>query len=394
MIEEELITSDVFDWNDEATEAVVVNQGGTSSGKTYAILQLLFKRAIEERDLVITVCGQDIPNLKVGALRDADNIVRDCKAFGQSIESFNKTDRVYRFINGSIIEFNSYDDAQDAKSGKRDYLFINEANGIPYAVYEQLALRTKKQVFIDYNPSEEFWVHEKILGGNNVRLIISDHRHNPFVPERIREKIEELKDKDPEMYKVYGRGMTGKIQGLVYTDWSIVDKVPVDAEMIGSGLDFGFSNDPTAYLEVYKYNGELYVDELIYEPGLTNDGIVERFKDYGVSRNQDIIADSSEPKSIREIQNGGYWGCSAVEKGPDSIRAGINILKRFKINITRRSVGLRKEIKSYKWKVDPITQNPLNVPIDFNNHSLDALRYVALMKLSMGAKRSGEINVW
>lgn len=379
LVSDTLKTSDVFLWNYECQKPVVVNQGGTSSGKTYSVLQVLFLRASNEPGSVITVVGQDIPNLKVGALRDAANIVESTPAISQVIESYNKSDRIYTFKNGSIIEFNSYDDEQDAKSGKRDYLFINEANGIPYPVYNQLALRTKKQVFIDYNPTEEFWVHENLLKEPDVQLFISDHRHNPYCPESIRNKIEGLRDKDMELFKVYARGLTGKIEGLIYRDWDIVESVPIDAEWVGSALDFGFSNDPTAFLDVYKYNQELYVDELIYQTGLTNQDICDEFGRLGVSMSKEILADSSEPKSIQEIRNGRY-NINPVEKGKDSIRVGINILKRFKINITRRSVGIKKEIKSYKWKVDKLGKMQ-NEPIDFMNHSLDALRYVALTYL-------------
>lgn len=375
-----LITSDVFEWNYECIKPIIVNQGGTSSGKTYSILQVLFCRAIEETNIVITVAGQDIPNLKVGAIRDAQGIVDGTPPFREQIESYNKTDRVYKFKNGSVIEFNSYDDEQDAKSGKRDYLFINEANGIRKAIYDQLALRTRKQVFIDYNPNEEFWVHEHLINEPTTQLFISDHRHNPFLPQAVHDKIEALKYKDPELFKVYGRGFTGKIEGVIFRDWHIVDDIPKDATFVGAGLDFGFTNDPTAFVAVYKQDGELWIDELIYETGLTNPEICQKLFHRGFDKNCEIVADSAEPKSIREIQSDGFYILPA-QKGPDSIRIGINILKRYRLNITKRSTGLRKEIKGYKYKVDKTTGKTLNEPVDFNNHALDALRYLALNKL-------------
>lgn len=389
MLSSKLQTTDVFAWNFNSSAPVTVNQGGTSSGKTYAILQVLFCKAIAQKDQVITVAGQDIPNLKVGALRDAADIVDKTPAFQQAIESFNKTDRVYKFTNGSVIEFNSYDDFQDAKSGKRDYLFVNEANGIPYVVYEQLALRTRKQIFIDYNPNEEFWVHEKILPEKSTQLFISDHRHNPFLPDVMRAKIEGLRDKDEELFKVYARGLTGKVEGLILRNFFEVDAIPVEATLIANGLDFGFTNDPTAFLQVFKQNGELWIDEIIYSTNLTNDMIARELKNNSVSG--EIVADSAEPKSIQEIMNEGFW-VTPAEKGKDSIRQSINILKRYKLNITRRSTGLRKEIRSYKWKVDK-GGKPLNEPIDFMNHSIDALRYVALNKLGHN-EGNGEINIW
>ena len=184
-------TSALYRQNFNSTRDIVVNQGGTSSGKTYAILQVLFAKAISET-CIITVVGQDIPNLKVGALRDAIDIHNGDDAIKQQVVFYNRSDRVFSFMNGSIMEFNSYDNDQDAKSGKRDYLFVNEANGIQYNIYEQLSLRTRKQVYIDYNPDTSFWVHDKIIPLPNTELIISDHRHNPFLSEKIREKIEAL----------------------------------------------------------------------------------------------------------------------------------------------------------------------------------------------------------
>lgn len=373
--------TDLYLANKNAEEDTVVDQGGTSSGKTYSIVQCLFAHAYEEAGVVCTIAGQDLPNLKVGAIRDADNIVSDSIALQALIKNHNKTENTYYFKNGSIIEFKAYQTPQDAKSGKRDYLFVNEANGITYEIFNELYLRTKKKTYLDYNPNSEFWVHDKLIGEPNVKLLISDHRHNPYVPEKIRDKIEALKYKDEELYKVYGRGLTGKIEGLIYRNWNIVDDIPEGATFIGNGLDFGFTNDPSAFLSVYKQNGELWIDERFYQTDLTNPQICEKLFENGVSSTSEIIADSSEPKSIREISSGGYF-ITPADKGPDSIRIGINILKRYKLNITRRSVGLRKEIKAYKYKVDKSTGKSLNVPVDFSNHALDALRYVALNKLS------------
>jgi phage terminase large subunit len=172
-------TSSLYRSNYNSKADIIVNQGGTSSGKTYAILQVLFSKAIADT-CTITVVGQDIPNLKVGALRDAIDIHNADEAIKQQVTFYNRSDRVFTFKNGSIIEFNSYDNEQDAKSGKRDYLFVNEANGIQYNIFEQLSLRTRKQVYIDYNPDTSFWVHDKIIPMPNAELIISDHRHNPF----------------------------------------------------------------------------------------------------------------------------------------------------------------------------------------------------------------------
>lgn len=376
-----LKTSVLFRQNYNATAAVVVNQGGTSSGKTYAIQQALFCIACREEKQVITVVGQDIPNLKAGALRDAQNIYNSLEHFTLMVKSFNKTDRVFEFHNGTLIEFKSYTDAQDAKSGKRDYLFVNEANGITWDVYIELALRTRKRIFIDYNPNTTFWVHDNLIGKPDVQLIISDHRHNPFITQTERKKIESLKNEDYELWKVYARGLTGKITGLVFDRWYICENIPESAKLIAAGLDFGFSNDQTGCIQVYMQNGELWIEELLYETGLTNTDIDKSLFEAGLSKKTELIADSAEPKSIEELKRLG-WNIKGAKKGPDSVKNSIDILRRYKLNITRNSINLRRELDRYKWKTDR-SGKPVNEPVDAWNHLIDPLRYIALGKLKV-----------
>jgi len=380
----------LFRKNYDSSAHIVVNQGGTSSGKTFSIVMVLFCLACEADKLVITVVGQDIPNLKAGALRDALNIYADWTALQSAIKNYNKTDRIFEFYNGSIIEFKSYENAQDAKSGKRDFLFVNEANGISWDVYTELALRTRGKIFIDYNPNIAFWVHDNLIGKPGVQLIISDHRHNPFLPIQMKEKIEALKDVDLELWRVYARGLTGKITGLVFDNWTVCENIPTDATLIGAGLDFGFTNDETAFVMVYKQNGELWIEEIIYATGLTNIDISHQLAAKGIHKNTGIIADCAEPKSIEELRRLG-WRISAAKKGPDSINNSIDILKRYHINITRNSINLRNELSRYKWKTDRNGRS-LNEPVDSWNHLIDALRYVALNKLKTGVK--GRRNSW
>lgn len=372
-------TSVIFERNYNTDAEVVVNQGGTSSGKTYSILQVLCLKAIEQPDQVISVVGQDVPNLKSGALRDMQSIVASSADIQSWIKGYNASDRIFTFHNGSIMEFKSYQDSQDAKSGKRDYFFLNEANGISFEIYSELAMRTKKKVYIDYNPNARFWVHEKLIGKEGTELIISDHRHNPFLPEIIRKKIEALRNEDEELWKVYARGMTGKIEGLIYRNWGTIGTIPHEAQLIGMGMDFGFTNDPTACVMVYRYNGELIIDEILYLKGYTNQDISHFFTHSGINKSVPIVADSAEPKSIEELRRMG-WRIEGANKGKDSILNGIDILKRFRINVTSRSANLIKELNAYKWKEKD--GNATNVPIDSFNHGMDALRYLALNKLA------------
>ena len=379
----ELFTVDerlyLYDLNINSDKRVLVNQGGTSSGKTYSIMQVLFELGYEEPNSIITVVGQDIPNLKVGAYRDAKTIMNSNDFVTDFYPTINEGERIIKCKNGSIIEFKSYADAQDAKSGKRDYLFVNEANGISYDIYWQLAIRTRKKVFIDYNPTARFWAHDELIGREGVELIVSYHKGNRFLSEEEHQRIESIAD--PELKRVYARGKTGKIEGLVLTNWDICESLPPEEEwkMSCFGLDFGFTNDPSALEQVVLAHGELWIDEKIYSTGLTNPEIAERAKEQGVSGQQQIVADCAEPKSIRELQGCGLW-VTASPKGADSIVSGLDILKRYKIHVTRHSLGILSNLRAYKWSKDK-DGNTTNKPEDKNNHGIDAIRYVVLEKL-------------
>lgn len=374
----------LFNANIDEDVRTYINQGGTSSGKTYTIMQVMIYFALVDAGSIITVAGQDLPNLKVGALRDMRTIISKsdwlCSQF-----SFNESGHFAKCNNGSIIEFKSYKDEQDAKNGKRDYLFINEANGVSYDIYWQLSIRTRKKVYIDYNPSERFWVHNEVKGRIGVKMIISDHRGNPFLSKEEHERIEGIEDK--ELWKVYARGLTGKLSGVIFPNFHIVDDMPPKDtwKLQGYGLDFGFTNDPTALTHNVLAHGELWTDLLIYDVGLTNPKIAEKAKERGLTRANQIVADSAEPKSIAELNNLGLW-CIPAVKGKDSVSVGIDILQRYKWNVTRRSIGLIDELQAYKWKKDRDGKETNN-PIDAFNHAIDATRYFALMKLNV--KRSG-----
>ena len=366
-------TSPVFLWNFTSLADVIINQGGTSSGKTYSILQVLFLLAIKTKDLVITVCGQDIPNLKRGAIRDAKTIVNNNMQIAQYVASYNGTDKIFFFTNGSIIEFTSYDDAQDAKNGKRDYLFINEANGVSYEIYHELQVRTRKQVFIDYNPNAAFWVHEKLVpliddptSSMKVVRFISNYTHNKFLDEVTIKRIEAMKS-DNNLWRVYGLGFTGKVKGLIFPKWQQVFDFPADANDVAFGLDFGFSESKCALVKCGVHDRNLIAKQLIYETELGNQELVDKIKALNIGK-APIFADSAEPKSISEIRKAGI-NIIAVNKGGDSVKYSINKINEYNgLNVI--GLDFLKEVSTYAYKN--------GLPIKQNDHLIDALRYYIL----------------
>ena len=378
MINSPFKISPIFEWNYRSTKQVVVNQGGTSSGKTYSLLQVLACKAGEQANQIITIVGQDIPNLKAGAIRDFESILND-DFFRSMIKGTNITNREYRFHNGSIMEFKSFDNEQDAKSGKRDYLFMNEANGIPYSIYDQLQIRTSKQVFIDYNPTSAFWVHDKLIGTEKVEVLISNYTHNPFLKDSIKEKIEQLKDKDPEKWRVYGLGLTGQVKGAIFPTVNWIPKLPTtNIKKSCLGMDFGYTNDPTTIVKLVLSQGKLYGELLLYKTGLTNPDIAKEMDRLGIKKGLKsgtlIMADSAEPKSIKELRNLGYR-VKPCKKGADSIRNGIDNLKSYgALNLVSNELW-KQEQQKYVWKVDRKDGKTTNKPLDAFNHIWDAYRY-------------------
>lgn len=353
-----------------ATEPIVVNQGGSSSAKTFNILKVLAQRLIDYDGTLCTVTGQDIPNLKDGSYTDFNVIVGENKRLQYAIEKQNKTEREFHFRNGSKIQFKAYGDWQDAKNGKRDFLFVNEANGIDYAIYEELQLRTRYQTFIDYNPNSEFWVHERVIGQPDVKFIKSTWIDNPLIPERIRTKILGYKDTDPYRWQVYGLGELGLLEGLIFPDWQEVDDIPQEYDWKVTGLDFGYFNSPTALIDVYKSGNNLYFDEIVYQKDLLLKDLAHVMLKY--PSDHMFVGDSAEPKLIASLRREGL-SVAAAKKGPDSIRIGIDKLKEHNCFYTSRSANIRKEKQNYVWQV--VDGRPTNKPIDDYNHAIDAIRY-------------------
>lgn len=358
---------------------LIANKGGARSSKTFSILQLLLLIALKSpKALLISVVSESFPHLKKGCLRDFC-IILETEKMREGVDyTYNRTDSIFK-IGKCSIEFFSADSPRKAHGPQRDILFINEANHIPFEVYRQLAIRTAQTIFVDWNPSAEFWFEEENLNLKSDTVTLhSTYKDNGFLsPQQIRE-IESNKHNE-NWWRVYGLGLTGVYEGLIYSNWAQVNEVPAVVKSAWCGLDFGFTNDPTSLIYVAFQGGELWIDELIYEPGLTNPAIANRAKGTPAKSLQ-IVADSAEPKSIAELKTFGLW-VEDAKKGPDSILHGIEILQRYKWNVTSRSLNVIQELRNYQWKTDKQTGRQLNIPVDGFNHALDAIRYVALNKL-------------
>lgn len=358
---------------------LIANKGGARSSKTFSIIQLLLLIALKSpKALLISVVSESFPHLKKGCLRDFCMIL-ELEGMREGVDyTYNRTDSIFK-VGKCSIEFFSADSPGKVHGPQRDILFINEANHISWEIYRQLAIRTAQTIFIDWNPAAEFWFEEEKLNLKpDTETLHSTYKDNGFLsPQQIRE-IESNKHNE-NWWRVYGLGLTGVYEGLIYSNWEQVNEVPAVVKSAWCGLDFGFTNDPTSLVYVALQGGELWIDELIYEPGLTNPAIANRAKGTAAKSLQ-IVADSAEPKSIAELKTFGLW-VEDAKKGPDSILHGIEILQRYKWNVTSRSLNVIQELRNYQWKTDKQTGRQLNIPVDGFNHALDAIRYVALNKL-------------
>lgn len=379
----ELNVSKVWHANKDSNAAIIINQGGTDAGKTYAIMQLLFWIAVNEKppiaDPVITIAGESVPNLKKGPYRAAEGIYASTPNLDRYIHFWNKTERVIYFKNGWVIEFNSYENEQSAKQGKRQYLFVNEANGLSWPIFWQLCKKTRKKTFIDYNPSAPFWCHDKLIGttdqsndfGKTVELIISDHRHNPFLTEEEHRQTENIKDK--ELWRVYARGLTGNLSGLIYPNWKQIpdDQFP-DADFFG-GLDFGYTSDPTAAVKIAIIGNTAFVKELCYETGLPAQRVKDIFTANGFTTEQ-VVYCEHDKEQIAQLRRLSILAIPA-NKNNGSLKGGILKVNEFNVFYTASSKNIHEERIRYMWEKDKITGNSTNAPVPGMDHLLDAIRY-------------------
>lgn len=358
-------------------------QGGTSSSKTFTIIPLLIQYAMDNPLTEISVVSESIPHLKRGVIKDFIKIMIWTKNYKDS--NFNKSNLKYTFDNGAYIEFFSADQPDKLRGARRDVLFINECNNVHFEAYQQLSIRTKKFVYLDYNPTAEFWVHSELMEDRDSDFVILTYKDNEALDPAIVKEIEKAREKAKtssyweNWWKVYGLGQIGSLEGVVFHNWKEIDTIPEDARLIGSGLDFGYSNDPTAIVDVYKWNDKRILDERLYTKGLVNVEISKYIKDDCIT-----YADSAEPKSIEEIRRLGKR-IKGVTKGADSINFGIQVMQDQSYLVTKRSTNLIKELRSYCWDEDK-TGKRLNKPIDDWNHAIDAVRYHEME--SIGLKKN------
>lgn len=358
-----------------------VIQGGSSSGKTYAILTILIDYAIRNAGTSISVVSESMPHLRRGALRDFLNIMKSTNRFFD--ERFNKSSLTYTFYNDSYIEFFSADSPDKLKGARRNILYINECNNISYEAYQQLSIRTSGDIYLDYNPDRTFWAITDVSNEPDAKRIVLNYKDNEALPQNVIEQFEINKKKaeTSEYWKnwcrVYIDGLVGSLEGVVFNNWSEIDRIPEEARLIGVGIDFGFTNDPTAAVAVYKFNDEIILDEVLYRTGLTT-GDIDKLLD--INKSVEIWADSAEPRTIQELKNRG-WRIFGAKKGKDSILYGINLIQEYNLLVTSRSENLINELQNYQWLKDR-EGNKINVPIDAFNHMIDAIRYLFISKLN------------
>lgn len=368
---------------------IKIIQGGTSASKTYSILAVLINKAIQQPNLEISVVAESIPHLRRGAMRDFIKILKMTNRYFD--EQFNKSYLTYKFRNGSSFEFFSADDSSKLRGARRDILYINECNNVTFESYNELSIRTKKEVYLDFNPANEFWVHKELKDEPDSEFIILTYKDNEALDSSIIQQIEKnrLKAETSAYWKnwwrVYGLGEIGMLEGVIFSNWKTIDTIPTEAKLIGIGLDFGYTNDPTSVIEIYSHNGTRILNELVYRTGMLNSDIAKI-----LPKHVPIYADSSEPKSIDEIRRYGIT-IKGVTKGKDSINYGIDVIQQHEYLVTSQSTNLIKELRAYCWDVDK-SGSRLNKPIDSNNHGIDAFRYHEMETL--GLKRNyGTYNI-
>lgn len=338
--------------------------GGTSASKTISILLWLIDYAQTHKGELISVVSETMPHLRKGAMRDFENIMKSHNYWKDS--RWNATNSVYEFETGTKMEFFSADQSDKVRGPRRQVLFVNEANNISYDTYDQLAVRTELIIFLDWNPVSEFWWYTEILGKKDVDFLILTYLDNEALHPNVVADIESHKG-DKQWWAVYGEGKLGEADERIFTDWQIIDDIPKDAELIRYGLDFGYTNDPTAIVAMYRFNNRFIWDEICYQKGLSNKQIAEILLSH---KRALVIADSAEPKSIDEIASYGV-PIQPATKGPGSVLQRIQYVQGNKNSVTKKSTNIVKEYRNWLWLRDR-EGKIINEPDHNWSHSMDA----------------------
>ena len=361
----------------KSKEKIIVQQGGTRSGKTYNILLfLIFEYCLKNTGKTITISRKTFPSVRATVMRDFITILRQYNLYKE--ESHNKSSSEYK-LNSNLVEFISVDQPQKIRGRKRDLLFINEANELDYEDWQQLIFRTTEKIILDYNPSDEYhWIYDKVLNRDDVEFHKTTYLDNPFLNKGIIKEIERLKDTDEQYWQIYGLGEKGISKATIF-NYIEIPHIPHDAELVSYGADAGYTNDPSTLVSVYKKDHNIYIKEHLYRTMMTTKDLSDHFKKE-VQSNNPVYFDAAEPRLIDELRRMGH-NIQPSLKGRDSINAGIDLLKRFKIHITTDSNNAIQEFRNYKWEEDR-SGKLTNKPIDKNNHIIDAVRYATYSILS------------
>ena len=356
-------------------------RGGSSAGKTIAILLILIDYGMRHANKEISVVSETIPHLRRGALKDFLNILKALNRYDD--RKYNKTTLKYEFSNGSYIEFFSTDQPDRLRGARRTDLFVNECNNISFESYQQLSVRTSNNIWLDYNPTNLFWVDKELIGQEDTDFLTLTYKDNDSLPETIIKEIEKAKIKAKtstywaNWWKVYGLGEIGSLEGVCIPDWKPIDKIPEEARVLCAGLDYGYSVDPSVIINLYKWNDSYIFDEVLYRKGMLNRDLSNFIRQNNINYN--IYADSAEPKSISEMRSYGIKIFPA-SKGQNSVIYGINLINQNEIYITSRSKNLIRELQGYVWAKDPEGNN-LQKPTGLHPDCIDACRYALMMSL-------------
>ena len=360
-----------------SNKKITIEQGGTRSGKTYNILLfIIFNYCLNNKGKTITICRKTFPSVRATVMRDFIDIIKAYKLYNEN--SHNKSNSEYT-LNKNLIEFISVDQPQKIRGRKRDLLFINEANELDFEDWQQLIFRTQEKIILDYNPSDEYhWIYDKVLNRNDTDFYRTTYLDNPFLEPTIINEIERLKDTDETYWQIYGLGEKGISKSTIF-NYTEITQIPQDAQLISYGADAGYTNDPSTLVSVYKQDYNIYIKEHLYRTMMTARDLNDVYRNENIGRNP-VYFDAAEPRLIDELRRMG-WNIQPSLKGRDSINAGIDLLKRFKIHITSDSTNAIQEFRNYKWQEDK-SGKLTNTPIDKNNHIVDAVRYATYSILS------------